>query len=289
MGKKLIGIGLLVLGAVLLVTTVSSFLNRGGAGMEVDRVVEDLSQDAELHLESTSVDWRIEPTSSQQLFVEIEGQKNNQKLTVSERGNRLVVKIEEGNTISLPFLHFGPDTEAVAHVPVNMLDSFHVKTVSGDVEFAASFFGDQFSFKSVSGDIVANGLEFDQANFETTSGDIQVDNFNGGIARNKTVSGDIELEHVSGEVIADTVSGDILVTYKDENKDVNVKTVSGDIELEIPSLNATLDLRTTSGNMTVEEMLTDQHFEKRKASGTAGDGNFKISSNTVSGDIEIRK
>ncbi|MDV2686287.1 DUF4097 family beta strand repeat-containing protein [Alkalihalophilus lindianensis] len=287
--KKLAGVTLMVVGLIIFLSTLGSCFSTSSSGEKLEEVRIDLQETHHLLLESTSIDIRIEKAEGNELIVEVEEKQRNQDLIFDERGDRITVKMVEGNRFSIPFFKPRPETEMIVFIPEQHLDELEIKTVSGDVSSHTRLLVGDLHFRTTSGDIEATEINASQAILSSTSGNVVVDSFMGGQAAAKTVSGDIEIGGIDGDIDLDTVSGDILVTYTDSNQDAHLKTVSGDIEVLVQDLNATLDLKTTSGDIEIDEMLTEQRFQSRRVTGTAGNGDYMISSVTTSGDMSILK
>jgi DUF4097 and DUF4098 domain-containing protein YvlB len=150
--------------------------------------------------------------------------------------------------------------------------SVDANTVSGSIELAGN--ADKVALQTVSGDILAPNVGSD-ADLQTVSGRIRI---SGGPWRKlslSTVSGDVQL----GGGLAP--SG----TY-------NVDSMSGDVQVQVPAnLSAVIKANTFSGDLrsdfgTVQKV---EHGPGSELRATVGGGNGKISIETFSGDLRIRK
>lgn len=141
---------------------------------------------------------------------------------------------------------------------------FEVRVPSG-VEFIAAM---------VSGDIEADGLRSD-VDASTVSGSVFVSTT--GVGRGSTVSGEIEVEMQSNdwdELHYSTVSGDITIWMADNvDTDVEFESLSGDFRSDF--------------DVTVRR--SRDRFVGSEFSGTIGDGGRKLSFNTVSGDVRLKR
>lgn len=147
-----------------------------------------------------------------------------------------------------------------------------VNSVSGGVELAGH--ADQASLQTVSGDILAPALGGD-ARLQTVSGHIRAD---GGPWRRlslSTVSGNVQL---AGKLATDG--------------SIDIDSMSGDVQLQLPAgTSGTLhgssfsgDLRSDFGTVRKQEHGPGSSLDVR-----LGDGHGRISIETFSGDLRVRK
>ncbi|RTQ45292.1 hypothetical protein EJV47_25785 [Hymenobacter gummosus] len=136
---------------------------------------------------------------------------------------------------------------------------------------------------------------FNQGNF--MGGDVEVRDLDGNIELNLKNAG-AKLLNMGGGVVANTISGSITVRYADISKaPSSISSVSGDVDVTMrPTSKATLQLRSTTG-----EVYTDFDIDMGKADdnlrrvggqlvqGTVNGGGTRVSLQSVSGDIFVRK
>jgi len=144
----------------------------------------------------------------------------------------------------------------------------------------------------------------DQVFLQVTMGprneDLELRDFRGEIEI-KAHSDDVKLFNVSGPLVANSISGDIEITFGEVNAQTPtvISVVSGDIDLSLPeNTAANLHLKSVSG-----EVYTDFDIDLGKGSkqpgadpgmrrpikGTINGGGASIELNTVSGNIYLRK
>lgn len=150
--------------------------------------------------------------------------------------------------------------------------SIDANSVSGTVELAGN--ADKVSLQTVSGDILAPNVGTD-AELQTVSGRIRV---SGGPWRKLSLS---------------TVSGDVqLAGGLAPNGTYSVDSMSGDVQVQVPSnLSAIIKATSFSGDLrsdfgTVQKV---EHGPGSELHATAGNGSGKMSIETFSGDLRIRK
>jgi len=150
--------------------------------------------------------------------------------------------------------------------------SAEVNSVSGSIELAGS--AKKVDLQTVSGDILAPNVS-EEASLQTVSGRIHV---SGGPWRKlglSTVSGEVQL---AGGV----ASGGTF----------NVDSMSGDVQLQIPAnTSATIHANTFSGDLRSDfgQVTKVEHGPGSELRTTMGGGAGKISVETFSGDLRIRK
>ncbi len=110
-------------------------------------------------------------------------------------------------------------------------------------------------------------------------------------------SGDIRLLNVSGPVVANTISGDVKITFSQAPaQPCAISTVSGDVDVTLPATaRLSLAMRSISG-----EIYTDfdlnlgngsglRHVGGQTVEGRANGGGTAFSLHTISGDIYVRR
>jgi len=127
-----------------------------------------------------------------------------------------------------------------------------------------------------------------------------------------TVNGDIEIRSMSGKVKAETVNGDLVASGL--VSDVDLETVNGGVDAEFDSLagsqrvsveavngrivltlpadtSARLHAETVNGRIDADDfdLVIDKVFVGRKCDGQIGNGDARISLDTVNGSIRIVK
>lgn len=145
---------------------------------------------------------------------------------------------------------------------------------------------------SVSGSVDLSG-QGDRVQVETVSGDIETRSDHGRL-KFETVSGNITA--ATGEYLEFTgssVSGDISIRGKPVgDARISADTMSGDVRLDMPGdLSARIDAETFSGRIRSDfgAVKEPEHGPGRSLETTVGDGNARMTVETFSGDITIRR
>ena len=98
------------------------------------------------------------------------------------------------------------------------------------------------------------------------------------------------LTDAEGVMDANTISGDIKLALKRLDGDVNIKTLSGDVSVELPgSSEFIFDLNSAAGDISSEFGAKISFVDSGAMEGTVGEGAFKITVESTSGDINILK
>ena len=235
---------------------------------------------------------------------------SDSKLEISGDAAHLVLKVQgtksgwNGN---------GPNSDSDLVLRVPHTAALDVGVVSADAKVSGAG-GKTLEIASVSGGVTVNSGAPD-VDVNSVSGDVAFDaaaNTPMTRAHLQTVSGNIKAKGLSGRVKVETVSGDMIVDAG-QIQDLEAGTVSGDANLTItPAPHASIKLESMSGDLRLHlpaslsahiEATTfsggiDSDFgkvqEKEMGPGSsldaqAGSGDAKISAQSFSGDIQLRK
>lgn len=228
------------------------------------------------------------------------------KVTISSRGSGLSAWADV--RLMLPAgahveLNLGVGKVSLA----NVNGSIEVKTVSGDFAGNATTgelsidtgSGDvtltghngALSIDTGSGDITLGGIKTDELSVDTGSGDVRVDGLTASKLSVDTGSGDVTVSGASvGVVGVDTGSGDIRIGFSVDIDELSVDTGSGDVEVSAPgSLGATVKIETSSGDINTEFPVQVTRKSRDGLSGTIGDGQGRLSIDTASGDVTLKR
>lgn len=158
--------------------------------------------------------------------------------------------------------------------PVNVTGaggSLSVDTGSGPVE-VSKFDGSQLSIDTGSGEVTIT---------EAKAEEIEID----------TGSGDIRLTGASAPRLSlDTGSGGVTADLRVSPTSLSVDTGSGDIAVTAPpNLGAEVEIETSSGDVETDFQLQVTRHSREHLEGRIGDGRGRISIETGSGDVRLRK
>jgi lia operon protein LiaG len=146
-----------------------------------------------------------------------------------------------------------------------------IDTGSGDVRVDRAR-GAELEIDTGSGDVIGGSLTFDRGDISTGSGGIRMESFTGPA---------LELE---------TGSGDVNVLLTGSPNRLDVETGSGDVTIRVAAdVDASIELSTGSGDFEVDFPLTLTRRSDNSLSGRMGNGKGRITIETGSGDIAIKK
>jgi lia operon protein LiaG len=167
--------------------------------------------------------------------------------------------------------------------------SLTLGTGSGDVSLAGH--DGALGIDTGSGDILLKDVKTDELSLDTGSGDVRVSGLAAARLKVDTGSGDVTVSGASVRVVnVDTGSGDIHLAVTSDLDELAVDTGSGDVELTAPaSLGAQVDIETTSGDINTQFPLQVTRQGHDGLKGTVGDGKGRITIETASGDVALRK
>jgi len=143
----------------------------------------------------------------------------------------------------------------------------------------------QASLKTANGGIAVNGTN-GETTLETNNGSIAINDTKGKLVAN-TTNGSISLNGASGYARASTVNGSISGSL-DGADGLDLSTVNGSIKIKLLNPNGTLEARTMNGSVKLNAPVAkDANTKKNYASARFGDGNAKMSLETVNGSVVI--
>lgn len=194
------------------------------------------------------------------------------RLSIGNVDGRLVVDAHSA-PVSASGIRGSLDID-VGSGPVNVTGaggSLSVDTGSGPVE-VSKFDGSQLSIDTGSGEVTIT---------EAKAEEIEID----------TGSGDIRLTGASAPRLSlDTGSGSVTADLRVSPSSLSVDTGSGNIAVTAPpNLGAEVDIETSSGDVETDFQLQVTRHSREHLVGRIGDGRGRISIETGSGDVRLRK
>ena len=174
-------------------------------------------------------------------------------------------------------------THLELYLPEKVYDTVKIRNVSGDV-FWKNAVCKRLEIESVSSDIYLSG-HADETDLKTVSGAVKADSFICPIIKSKTVSGDLRITGEFNNINLETVSGDAQINSSTMLNAFRSKSVSGDVNLHLPENDGfEFSFKKVSGSF-----WTDFETTMQRDTFTYGNGNARLNSQTVSGDVSIRK
>jgi DUF4097 and DUF4098 domain-containing protein YvlB len=128
---------------------------------------------------------------------------------------------------------------------------------------------------------------------ETVNGDVNIEGVEGEVQAG-TVNGSVTVGGAASDVNLDTVNGSIKVVFEnlDEGQRVKADTVNGKITLYLPDdASARVVAETVNGSIDADDfgLEVEKGFVGRDLDGEIGDGDARISLDTVNGSIRIKR
>jgi hypothetical protein len=285
-----------------------SIVAEGGTSKDVHETW-DVAGDARIEIDN--VRGTVTVTTWDKNVADLSGSLgSDSKLDISGDASHLTLKVQG---IKNGWSGNGPNSDSDLVLRVPHTAALDVSVVSADAKVSGAA-GKTLEVASVSGSVTVNSGAPD-VDVSSVSGDVVF----GGAANTsmtrahlQTVSGNINAKGLSGRVKIETVSGDMVVDAG-QIQDLEAGTVSGDANLTLtPAPHASIKLESMSGDLRLHlpsslsahiEATTfsggiDSDFgkvhEKEMGPGSsldaqAGAGDAKISAQSFSGDIQLRK
>ncbi len=143
---------------------------------------------------------------------------------------------------------------------------------------------------TVSGDLNIHDLGLARLDFTSTSADIESDSVTAGDFSINTSSGDVLMKNMEGMLDINTISGDVKAGIKELKGNIYIKTISGDMLVALPGQSEfDFTFISVSGDFLNQFGAQISYSENGKMEGFVGEGDYKITAETVSGDIKIEK
>jgi DUF4097 and DUF4098 domain-containing protein YvlB len=160
-------------------------------------------------------------------------------------------------------------------MPMNKLNEFDLKVVSGDVELDGVD-AKSITLKTTSGDLELFNLNADESiKFSGVSGDIEIENFKARSINVSVVSGDMEMAQVSvdEEININVVSGDV-EAHEVHAKDITFNSVSGDFEGKEVYCD-TISFKSVSGDLNIKNDNKDHNILVKSKKSLSGEVTIK--------------
>lgn len=217
------------------------------------------------------------------------------ELRVDSSGDRTTVKATSPtgvNRISVSFVITLPRDANVALKVDTSSGSVNVADRTGNVTLSSSSgsvraerIKGSVDLRATSGSALAINIEGDAA-ASSSSGSVQVEAVTGN-AKVGATSGSVLLRDIGGRVSATSSSGSITIDTGMIGGDWEVNAVSGGVRMILPaSAGINVSARASSGRVTGPAWLTIGEG-RNSGSGVQGDGKYRISLRTSSGDIRL--
>lgn len=266
-------------------------------------------------IDSPTVDVKVQTTNGDKIEADFSGKvgkksKNLYKLDIDKDGDTVNITMKKKDKLEFMMFNF-TKVKLNVKVPQQVYNSIEInaasgdialddveakeiaiKTQSGDIEVNDVVAEDTLVLKASSGEIAANGNRTNRLDIESSSDDIRIKDNEAKETDIYSSSGKIISDDlVSEEVKMNTSSGDIVVTAEEMTGNVSLESSSGDIDVSFakPAASMKVDYKSSSGDATanLDKMKYSEKSEHRIV-GQSGDGKFKLTARTSSGDFTIK-
>ena len=287
-------------------------LTSGTAALAGTPINESRDADASARIDVSNVRGSVTVSAWDQNRVEITGTlgTGSKGLRIDGSGSRIDIEVEKPG--STGWFNWGSSSkmdDSFLDIRVPKGAELHVDTISAEVTVTGTS-GRLLEVNSISGKIrldssarelevgsISGSVELsgigERAQVETVSGDID-SRANRERLKFETVSGNITVgTETYREFSASSVSGDINLRGKPiGDARIETETMSGDIRIEaVGELSARIEAETFSGRIRSDfgKVKEPEHGPGRSIDATVGDGKARLSIDTFSGDISIRR
>ena len=187
------------------------------------------------------------------------------------------------------FLEDGVLTIEIIYPRAINLGLINLSRLQLDIYLPGEYSGDIIVSTS-SGDLDIKDMDPASFNFQSTSGGLFASSVEAGEIEIVSTSGAIVLIGSSGAMDINTVSGSLTASLKYLGDDLNAKTLSGDVTIDLPGDSEFIfDLNSATGDISNAFGAKFSFVDSGSMEGTVGEGAFKITVESTSGDINILK
>ncbi len=263
----------------------------------------DASSVKQVSVKGTSMDITLADSPDNKIHVSVNGETQSADkfdIKTKQNGDTLEVTFDEPKLIEMNFVLFFNynNRSATVSLPKSVKQAT-VKTNFGEI-YTNNFVGESLELKTDAGDINLSGLKLTDLNAKTNAGSISlsqsaitntdlkasagalyVNNLVSSKTKLNTSAGNIDLNQVTGDLVATSNAGEIDLTNKtiDQNIDLQTNFGSIDVQSESKPTNLTVIAATDLGEMDI--------FDQNNREQTFGAGKYKMNLKTNAGDIEV--
>ena len=204
-----------------------------------------------------------------------------------------ILSMDDGNLLlQVTDDHMSADIEVT--LPDQDLETVRIETTQGDMELDG-IQAKEIYLTTVNGDVDLSDVAADLLDYHSTNGDLDYRLAEVKRLNLETTNGDCRVVGAIGEVAAGLISGDLLLTKRDETPAaMKVSTVSGDVKIAIPA-NLSLEGSAQSSSGDVEHRIGHLDVETHRHHSlefqrlmTNQERPVHLEINTVSGDIRLK-
>ncbi|MYL62579.1 DUF4097 family beta strand repeat protein [Bacillus hwajinpoensis] len=274
-------VGLLAVGAVLLILYENTSLFVGGSDKNSIKVTE---RTEEINIITHSSDMKIVPEARNDVKAALNG---NGELSLRKQGDTIEVEVKQK---WYQFFNFNGESDVTVYLPADFNQNLRLEVGSGNVELkgANSLVLNEVDIEMSSGDVELSNLQTKSFKHDGSSGRLIIDQLSTEKGNFDISSGDVILTKYSGPLKGEMSSGEMKVQMEQLSGDVSFDLSSGDVELDLPDdANFTLDTEASSGDISTTFTLKDQMITNNKISGVHGSGEHQVNVSLSSGNARV--
>lgn len=274
-------VGLLAVGAVLLILYENTSLFAGGSDENSIKVTE---RTEEINIITHSSDMKIVPEARNDVKAALNG---NGELSLRKQGDKIEVVVKQK---WYQFFNFNGESDVTVYLPADFNQNLKLEVGSGNVELkgASSLVLNEVDIEMSSGDVELSNLQTKSFKHDGSSGRLIIDQLSTEKGSFDISSGDVILTNYSGPLKGEMSSGEMKVQMEQLSGDVSFDLSSGDVELDLPDdANFTLDTEASSGDISTTFTLKDQMITNNKISGVHGSGEHQVNVSLSSGNARV--
>lgn len=250
-----------------------------------------------ISVQTYSADMEIIPNSGDKVSVSVSGEirkklKEQYRLNVNENGDKLeILYLREDYNLGISF---GSDknVDLTVSLPEKVYSELMLSSVSGDI-VAKGINAENLEIESSSGDVTVQDSQFEgNATIQSISGDVllaqnEIDEF-----KIESSSGKVDLDDVTsrdGQI--QTVSGKVMVTMQKAMNDLRIKSTSGDIDTSFEKApeSLTVNYKGTSGKPDIHlDGMVYENKDEHHVVGIIGNGENTLTVESTSGDFTAK-
>jgi|GEM_PF-1747186 len=228
-----------------------------------------------ININTVNTDINIIPVDDKNIEVDFYGNITTSlsgktpQLNAYKEGGVLNVYIDYPSAVAFDFIN-AATLKLDIYIPQEFSGDISAETISGSFK-TGKFDLENFEFKSISGSLEASSLSASKIKINSTSG--------------KVVLSDVE-----GGIDISNISGNVELILRSIISDLSIKTISGRVAVSLPGKSGfNFEFGSISGSIKNEFGAQIEFTDGRNIKGKVGNGVNKLTINTTSGEIKIKK
>ena len=217
-----------------------------------------------------------------------------EKLTVTEKGDKVMVSLKNKRFNWFNWLPFSNHTELKIYIPEDFNRNMDINLGSGNIRFTGHSKSKPFKLTDLSVELGSGNMNLTNLNVKNfehngSSGNIKIDSLRTKTGAIDLSSGNLTIKHYMGAMKAEVSSGKLNVQMDKMTDAINIDLRSGSVGLDLPkNADFTLNGKVSSGNINCDFPLTSKDSTHKSIRGKHGSGKYKIDLSVTSGNIHIK-